>query len=125
MQSRSNPEASSSAEPSAHQLHPAVFLPTPDTYSWTLPNDKGVLPPAAIRNLRAADFPPPTHRTRGDVQPAAVHSLAVHRLYPYLLSPTGQDCTPIYGCDYLTASSITTPRQFLARRTVPASGALG
>ncbi|KAE9035856.1 hypothetical protein PR002_g7361 [Phytophthora rubi] len=64
MQSRSNPEASSSAEPSAHQLHPAVFLPTPDTYSWTLPNDKGVLPPAAIRNLRTADFPPPTHRTR-------------------------------------------------------------
>ncbi|KAE9214903.1 hypothetical protein PF004_g14907 [Phytophthora fragariae] len=56
MQSRSNPEASPSAVPSAHHLHPAVFSPAPDTYSWTLPNDKGVLPPAAIRKLRAAAF---------------------------------------------------------------------
>ncbi|KAE8916025.1 hypothetical protein PF003_g266 [Phytophthora fragariae] len=95
VQVRPNPEASSSAEPSVHQPHEAVFLPAPATYSWTLSNDKGVLPPAAIRNQRAADFPPPAHRTRGDFLPAAAHSLAAHRLYPYLLSPAGQDCTPM------------------------------
>ncbi|KAG6617251.1 uncharacterized protein IUM83_02422 [Phytophthora cinnamomi] len=83
--------------PAAHIQPPArePFPASLDAYSWTLPNDKGALPPAAVRNLRAADFPPPAHRARGDFVPAAVHILAAHRLYPFLLSPEGLNCTPM------------------------------
>ncbi|KAE9073433.1 hypothetical protein PF010_g25075 [Phytophthora fragariae] len=69
----------------------------PDPQSWTVPNNRGSLPPAPVRNLRAAHFPPPAKmtRARGDFVPSAVHNLAAHRLYPYLLSAEGVYETPM------------------------------
>jgi len=68
--------------------------PTPTT-TWTLPNARGAIPPAAIRELRAERFPPTATRSRGDFAPAQLYILAAHRLYPRLLSPEGLHETPL------------------------------
>ncbi|KAE9173227.1 hypothetical protein PF004_g27038 [Phytophthora fragariae] len=80
------------APPTVPPYDPATAIDAqPDPQLWTVPNNHGSLPPVPVRNLRTAHFPPPAKmtRARGDLVPSAVHNLAAHRLYPYLLSAEG------------------------------------
>jgi hypothetical protein len=65
-----------------------------ESISWTHPNNCGLLPPVAVRNLRAAQFQPSVVCARGDFIPTAVHSLASHRAYTHWFTLAGQHETP-------------------------------
>jgi hypothetical protein len=65
-----------------------------ESASWTLPSNRGLLPPAAVRNLRAAQFQPAAARARGDFVPMTVHSLTSHRAYTHCFTLAGQHDTP-------------------------------
>jgi hypothetical protein len=95
LQSTSGIVPGPSTEPENGQGQRIASPPPPATYSWTLANTRGAFPPDAIRNLRADNFPPPAHRARGDFVPAAVHSLAAHRLHTFLLTAEGQYESPM------------------------------
>ncbi|KAG6953666.1 hypothetical protein JG687_00012263 [Phytophthora cactorum] len=69
-------------------------LAEPSPSPWTLASHRGLLPPEAVCNLRAAQFQPTALCARGDFVPLAVHNLASHRTYTYWLTPTGEYETP-------------------------------
>ncbi|KAE9001540.1 hypothetical protein PR002_g17885 [Phytophthora rubi] len=97
--SQSDPRVTGLLAELAQALHqqpaPVAAPESAALLNWTVPNSRGASPPAAICELRAAYFPSPATRARGDFVPAAIYILAAHRLYPYLLTPEGLHETPL------------------------------